>query len=147
MVSGLSPGCTVLAISNDIGVVGFNNGGISKFDRLLKIKYAPKIKDSILEITGASPDDTVWYENESAVRLEFQGQQIGSAMSRMRMKVMLDLAPDIVCGRTLNPHWLKKRGEHLTEAGYRFDARVPDGETFKVGNNFRSFYWGIRQPR
>lgn len=146
MLSTFTPG--VLATASENGkVIGFVTGGEITLGDLVEVKYGgnAQILESIVRETGMSPTDVAFYNNEFCVLPERQNQGIGTMLGSTQIREVLESRPVFITGRTINPSILSMRRKELTEAGYDFSAFVPNGDKYKVNDNPRFFYTGMRR--
>lgn len=143
MLVTFAPGMLALARVSD-QIVGFTTGGLVNLETLINKKYTsenPKlIFDSVATKFNLIASDQVFYDNETCVLPELQGQKIGKQLSLVRIEAATSLNANIICGRTINMPWLKLKEEQLTQAGYTFAYQVPEGDTYQVDGTPRYFY-------
>lgn len=143
MLVTFAPGMLALARVSD-QIAGFTTGGLVGLKTLISKKYASEdpqlIFDSIATRFNLTASDQVFYDNETCVRPELQGQKIGNQLSQTRIEAAVSLNANLICGRTINMPWLKLKEKQLTQAGYTFAYQVPEGDTYQVDGKPRYFY-------
>lgn len=150
MLSAFVPGMLGIAIESS-QVAGFTTGGFTVLENLIYNKYVsenPKrILNSISSSANISPNELVFYDNETCILPSLQGQGLGKVLSLARIKAALKMRAEIICGRTINVPWLGLKERQLTQARYNFTYLVPDGESYQVDGMPRYFYLAIKQDR
>lgn len=145
MVTQYMPGLLTLTHGAE-GVIGFTTGGAATLGQLIVDKYKgnPQIAQSILERTGLDPETVLFYENETCILQAYQGKRIGDLLNKSRLQTASDMGFDLVCGRTINEPWMKKKERHFAELGYKTLKFYPDGDTYEMNGQRRYFFVGVR---
>lgn len=148
MLCQYTPGVLV-TLENDGKMIGFTTGGAITLGQLIEDKYKgkPEILASIIERTGVSPDEVVFYENETCISASWQQKGSGGKLNLARVEAASDMGFSLICGRTINPPWIKLKEKQLAEYGYGFVSFVPDGDTYEVDGEPRKFFMAARNRR
>lgn len=142
MLTDFIPGILGI-LKQDERAVGFTTGGFCRLNELVFKKYgtkAQKIRDSITSRLALEAESVVFYDNETCILPEKQGQGLGPKLSEYRIGQSLALGAELICGRTINHTWLATKGEQFKRRGLEFNFFVPDGDTYEVNGNPRYFY-------
>ena len=127
-------------------VVGFSTGGFVTLGELIDRKYSGNqlILSSIMQETGVSEQDVLFYDNETCVDNSYQGLGIGKLLGEERRMLATELGADLICGRTVNLPWLSLKNRDLNAAGFDFLAFVPDGDNYQINGLLRNFYLAFK---
>jgi len=130
-------------------MIGFTTGGAITLGQLIEDKYKGKseILASIIGKTGVSPDEVVFYENETCISASLQQRGSGGKLNLARVRMASEMGFSLVCGRTINQPWLKLKERQLAQYDYNFHAFVPDGDTYEVDGEPRKFFMAARNRR
>lgn len=142
MLSTFIPGILGL-IQLDKKTIGFTAGGFKPLDTLISKKYGKKsrrILESITQRLSIPSNSFVFYDNETCILPDKQGQGLGPKLSEFRINQAMKLGAELICGRTINLSWLKTKEKQFTTKGFDFKYFVPDGDTYSVNGNPRYFY-------
>ncbi|MBI2008422.1 hypothetical protein HYS82_02070 [Candidatus Amesbacteria bacterium] len=150
MLTSYIPG--MLGIAREFNqVAGFTTGGFIGLDSLVNKKYRSEnpqtIINSISSALNVSPNDQVFYDNETCIFPDLQGQGLGKELSLARVREAIKMGAEIICGRTINIPWLGLKERQLTRAGYSFSYLVPAGDSYQVDGTPRYFYLATKQDR
>jgi hypothetical protein len=146
MLSSFAPGTLVLARNQQSEVIGFCAGGMTTPTDLVVKKYKGnrQIAESIMEQTGLSLTDPLYYENEMCVLPALQGNGVGSALNQARLEWILAQDIGVVLGRTINPNLLKMKERQFPEKGFSMRTFVPNGDSYQVDGLPRQCYFAVR---
>lgn len=148
MLCQYTPGVLV-TLESDGKMIGFTTGGAITLGQLIEDKYKgkPEILASIIERTGVSPDEVVFYENETCIIASLQQRGSGGKLNLARVGAASKMEFPLVCGRTINPPWIKLKERQLAGYGYDFVSFVPNGDTYEVDGEPRKFFMAARNRR
>lgn len=148
MVSQYTPGVLV-TLESDGKMIGFTTGGAITLGQLIEDKYKgkPEILASIIERTGVSPDEVVFYENETCIIASLQQRGSGGKLNLARVGAASKMEFPLVCGRTINQPWINLKERQLAGYGYDFVSFNPDGDLYEVDGVRRQFFMAARNRR
>lgn len=141
MVAQYVPGVLV-TLEDDGRMIGFTAGGAITLGKLIEDKYKgkPEILASITANTGVSPEEIVFYENETCISVPLQKKGSGGKLNLARVAAASEMRFLLVCGRTINQPWIRLKERQLGEYGYDFVCFNPDGDAYEVDGVRRQFF-------
>lgn len=145
MMSAYTPGVLITLEDNE-QMIGFTTGGAITLGKLIEDKYKgnSEILASIINTTGVSTDQIVFYENETCISASLQQKGSGGKLNHARVEAASNLGFEFVCGRTINQPWIKLKEKQLAEFGYDFISFNPTGDNYEVDGAKRQFFMATR---
>lgn len=142
MLQGYLPGVLVFAYNEDGQIVGWTSGGFCQLDELVSRKYSGRETtiESLCKTGNLSPQDWIFYDNETCVLPDVQKGGFGRKLGESRLIAAASVGAETIIGRSINLPWLANKSQILNNENYSFVMTIPSGDTYQVNGVPRTAY-------